>query len=82
MEIGLLLPYNEKAVEENAKKNKPVVLGVELKSMYDEINLLEVKHGYNTAAVLSELKLSLMVALGKAQVEHKEEGNNDGNKSN
>jgi len=58
MEIGLLLPYDEKKAKESS-------LGVELSSLLDEITELEIRHRYDLAGVLGELKLNIMLALGK-----------------
>lgn len=65
MQIGLLYPYDRKKHEEEAKKGKNVMVGVDVSSLLDDINELEIKHAYDLTKVLGELKYNCMVILGK-----------------
>jgi len=67
MQIGLLYPYDEKKLAEGK-----CGLGVDVTSLLDEVNVLEIKHGYDLAKVLSELKFYCMSALGKIEVKKDE----------
>lgn len=73
MNVGILTKYDEKKIEEMNKENKPVFLGFEVQSILDEINLLEVKYKGDAFRVLSKLKASVMIVLGKIQVPKEDE---------
>lgn len=66
MQVGLLSPYDEKVLAEGKHG-----LGIDISSLLDQINVLEIKYNYDLTKVLSELKCDCMAALGK--IELKEE---------
>ena len=73
MQIGLLYPYDEKTLLEGK-----CGVGVDVHSLLDELNTLEIKYGYDLTKVLAELKYNCMVTLGKIEVkqEVKDAGTN------
>lgn len=80
MRVGILEQYSKEKVEERQKAGESVVVGVEAETLLDQINELEIRHGYNLANVLCELKADLMIVLGKLELrpsepEKKEENN-------
>jgi len=68
MQIGILSSYDKKKVEAEISKGNQVMLGAELNTLLDEINLLEIQHGYDLSKVIAELKYNCMMALGKIEV--------------
>lgn len=68
MKIGILKDYNQAEVDKAKKTGKTLHAGIEIYSLYDQINIWEIKHNHDPAGVLSELKLELMQALGKLEV--------------
>lgn len=73
MQIGILTPMDPKKYAEELKKNIDASIGIDLDSLVDEINLLEIKHAYDTSKILGELKLRLLQCQGKVEI------NEDGN---
>tara|TARA_Y100000310_G_scaffold242023_1_gene246188 strand:- start:109 stop:393 length:285 start_codon:yes stop_codon:yes gene_type:complete len=67
MRIGLVYPYDEKKYQSDLDKGKTVSLGVDIDSLLDEINKLEIDHHSDTNRVVAEIKYACMVLLGKIQ---------------
>lgn len=67
MQIGLLYPYDK-----NKAKKENCALGIELQSMLDELNVLEIKHNYDFSKICTDIKSQLMVALGKVRIAKEE----------
>jgi len=65
MQIGTLYKYDEKTYEKEIRDGKALGIGVSPQSILDDLNSLEVKHKYDTPAVLGEFKFDLLVLLGK-----------------
>lgn len=72
MKVGILSPYDREQYEKALKSKKSVSLGIDAHQMFIDINALEVKHGYDMARVVHELKYSLMTILGMIQTEEED----------
>ncbi len=64
MKIGIVKLCDEKTAEKELSEGK-AFFAADLQSVLDDLNVLEIKHGYNLPLILGEFKYSLMVALGK-----------------
>lgn len=77
MRIGVLTNWEPEQIKKQIETGKTVNIGLELSSLYDELNFLEIKHAYNMVNVITELKINLLTLMGK--IETKEGANDDTN---
>lgn len=64
MRVGVVKLCAKESAEKELKEGSAFI-GVDAESLLDEVNVLEINHGYNLAQVLAELKYNLLVATGR-----------------
>lgn len=64
MEIGIYKKTDEKEFKKEIENGS--LIGIEADSLLNEINQLEIANKYNLVEVLAQIKLELMLILGKA----------------
>lgn len=67
MKAGLLYMETDKKKIDSEIQKGDASVGVDLESLYDQINFLEVQHNYDHMAVVIELKKAIMLISGRAK---------------
>ena len=77
LHIGVIQPYNEEKVKKSKEK---AVLGTPFESLFEHMNILEVKHKFDIESIYQELKAEVMEATGRIELAKggdSEDGNKD-----
>ena len=79
MIVGYLYKKTEAEVKKEVEKGVEVVMGVDVSSIIDTINLHEINNVGHPDIVLALLKQECMLILGKIKVEENKESGKDEN---
>lgn len=73
MNIGMTYEMDQEKLKADIESGTQVFLGVPVHSLLNEINLLEIKHGYDFQEVVADLKAECMQHLGLMKVDQPQE---------